>query len=148
MSSKGAVKESSVAGQIAKWALVLAIILALGIALDEFTAKSGDGEYRRTIWDRLTGKEPPPQGRAEVSVQLAQELCRQQVARSMGELFVRAHFDNRSSRYNRELKVHTIFLDLEVANGEQGVYGRCDVSAVERRILEYRVKGWSNPFWR
>lgn len=146
--SKGAVKESSAAGQTAKWALVLAIILALGIALDEFTANSGDGEYRRTIWDRITGQEPPPQGRAEVSVQLAQELCRQQVRQNLGEQFVRAHFDNRSSRYNEEMKVHTIFLDLEVASGEQGVYGRCDVSAVQRRILEYRVKGWSNPFWR
>ncbi|MFG1498309.1 hypothetical protein ABMA57_16870 [Saccharospirillum sp. HFRX-1] len=148
MSSKGAVKESSAASQIAKWALVLAFILALGIALDEFTANTGDGEYRLSIWDRITGKEPPKQGRAEVSVQLAQELCRQQVRQSLGEMFIRAHFDNRSSRYNQELKVHTIFLDLEVTSGESGVYGRCDVSAVDRRILEYRVKGWSNPFWR
>lgn len=148
MSSKGVVKESSVAGQVAKWALVLAFILALGIVLDEFTANNGMGEYRRSIWDIITGQEPPPQGRAEVSVQLAQELCRQQVRQTVGDMFIRAHFDNRSSRYNKELKVHTIFLDLEVTNGERGVYGRCDVSAVDRRILEYRVKGWNNLFWR
>lgn len=127
--------------------VVVALLVLAGIlAIEEMFASQGD--YRRTLWDRIVGRPDIPQGRAEVSIQLAQEVCRQKVIGDLGSSLLQASFDNRSSRYDPDYQVHTVFLDLEVA-GKRGedVYVRCDVSAVDRTIIEYRIKGWGNPFW-
>lgn len=137
----GRLKET-VAGCVA----VVVLLLAGSLAIEEMSASQGD--FRRTLWDRIVGRPDVPQGRAEVSIQLAQEVCRQKVVGDLGSSLLQASFDNRSSRYDPDFQVHTVFLDL-VVEGKRGedVYVRCDVSAVDRTIIEYRIKGWGNPFW-
>lgn len=122
------------------------MVLILVVVIDEMSASTGP--YRPTVLDRITGDVAVTEGRAEVSVQLAQSLCRQRVTREFGPDLLQVMFDNRSSRYNPEYKVHIVFLDLQI-NGESDadIYVRCIVSAVNRRIIEYRVQGWGNPFW-
>jgi hypothetical protein len=111
------------------------------MALEEIAA--GQGEYRRTLWDRITGKPAIPEGRALVSIQLAQEVCRQRVTERLGRELLQTSFDQRSSRYNTELQVHTIFLNLTIQGRERDdIYVRCDVSAVNRMILEFRLQNY------
>lgn len=125
--------------------VILLLVSAMAIALEEMAASRGD--YRRTIWDRLTGKPSVSSGQVHVGVQVAQEMCRQRVAKEMGPELLQASFDNRSSRYNENYKVHTVFLDLHIRNDDRDAYARCDVSAVERVILEFRIHGRGGFFW-
>ena len=138
-------KKQSVAGLISGMVVIVMLAGVMGVALEEMAAAKG--EYRRTLWDWLTGKPEVPEGRAQISIQLAQELCRQRVARQMGTQLQQASFDSRSSRYNEALQVHTVFLDLQIKNEERDIYARCDVSAVERTILEFRIRGMGGFFW-
>ncbi|GGX51345.1 hypothetical protein [Saccharospirillum salsuginis] len=138
-------KKQSVVGLVSGMVVIVLLAGAMGIALEEMAANKGD--YRRTLWDWLTGKPAIPEGRAQISIQLAQELCRQRVARQMGSQLQQAAFDSRSSRYNETLQVHTVFLDLQIRNEERDIYARCDVSAVERTILEFRIQGMGGFFW-
>ena len=138
--SKSKKNQKPFSGLLGGFVVIIAFVAAMGIALEEMAA--GEGEYRRTVWDRMTGKPAVPVGRAQVSVQLAVEICRQRV---VGQL---ANFDQRSSRYNTELQVHTVFLDLTLDGRERDdIYARCDVSAVNRLILEYRLQNYGNMFW-
>lgn len=133
-------------GLLGGFLVIVVFVAAMGIALEEMAA--GEGEYRRTVWDRLTGKPAVPVGRAQVSVQLAVEICRQRVAQQLGRELLQTSFDQRSSRYNTELQVHTVFLDLTLEGRErEDIYARCDVSAVNRLILEYRLQNYGNMFW-
>jgi len=121
-------------------ATVVVFIAGLIIFVDEYTAATG--EFRLTIWDRLQGRTVVPIGRGEVSQQLAIEICKQQARADFGRNLLQVDFDQRSSRYNEEIKVHTIFADLVIQDSERApIYIRCDISAVNREILEYRVKG-------
>jgi len=138
-------KKQSVVGLISGMVVIVLLAASMGVALEEMAANKG--MYRRTIWDWLTGKPAIPEGRAQISIQLAQELCRQRVARQLGGQLQQASFDSRSSRYNEALQVHTVFLDLQIKNDERDIYARCDVSAVERTILEFRIQGMGNIFW-
>lgn len=138
-------KQRSVLGLATGLSIVILLAAALGIALEEMAATQGD--YRRTVWDRITGKPEVPRGRTQISIQLAQELCRQRVASRMGNSLLQASFDSRSSRYNEAYQVHTVFLNLQVRNEDRDVYARCDVSAVERTILEFRIQGMGDFIW-
>jgi hypothetical protein len=97
------------------------------------------------IMDTLQGgsNEPAvPVGRADVSQQMAFVICKQQGQSQLGRNLLQVNFDQRSSRYNEDLKMHTIFADLIVKGSErEPIYIRCDISAVNRQILEYRIKG-------
>ncbi|MBU2865204.1 hypothetical protein QWZ13_12330 [Reinekea marina] len=126
--------------------IVIPIILALGftfamvLAVDEMVANQG--EYRPSVWDVLNGRGELPQGRAEVSQQVAIQVCKQEAIDSYGRDLMQTNFDKRSSRYNSELKVHTVFVNLRVKDQEDlDLYIRCDVSAVNRQMLETRIKG-------
>lgn len=121
--------------------LVVSIFLvALAIAIQEFVAANGD--FRVTVWDRLNGRGELPQGRAEVSQQVAIEVCKQKALGEFGRDLLLTKFDQRSSRYNGDLKVHTVFIDLTIRERERDpIYIRCDISAVNRTILESRVQG-------
>ncbi|MFQ3283275.1 hypothetical protein, partial [Reinekea sp.] len=100
------------------------------------------GDYRPTIWDILNGRGELPEGRAEVSQQVAIQVCKQEALNTYGRSLMQADFDDRSTRYNAELKVHTVFIDLRVKGQEKNdIYIRCDVSAVNRQLLEVRIKG-------
>lgn len=126
--------------------IIVLFVAVMGIALEEMAAD--EGEFRRTIWDRLTRKPAVPEGRAQVSLQLAVEICRQRVAGQLGRDLLQTSFDQRSSRYNTELQVHTVFLDITLQGRERDdIYARCDVSAVNRLILEYRLQNYGNRFW-
>lgn len=138
-------KKRPVLGLISGITIIVVLAGALGIALEEMAATQGD--YRRTVWDWLSGKPALPKGRTQISIQLAQELCRQRVARQMGSQLLQASFDSRSSRYNEQFQVHTVFLDLQIKNDNRDIYARCDVSAVERTILEFRIQGMGGFFW-
>lgn len=117
-------------------------IFGLIAGIDEFVAANSD--FRVTIWDRLNGRGDVPEGRAEVSQQLAIQICIQYGQSQFGRNLLQSRFDNFSSRYNADLKVHTIFLDLTIRDQERDeIYIRCDISAVNRMILESRVKGLS-----
>lgn len=125
--------------------LIPVLIITMIMLLEELA--SAQGEYRRTLWNRISGAPVPPQGRAEVSLQVAQEICRQEVASRLGGELIRATFDHRSSRYNQTYQVHTVFMDLEISGRERDdIYARCDVSAVQRQILEFRLHGYSGGF--
>jgi hypothetical protein len=125
--------------------LVPVLVATMVMLLEELASARGD--YRRTVWDRISGVPAPPQGQAEVSLQVAQELCRQETTGRLGSELIRASFDGRSSRYNPEFQVHTVFLDLTISGRErEDIYVRCDVSAVQRLILEYRLHGYSGGF--
>lgn len=147
MSKKGMRKKSFGSSRFAKFALVTSMIVILVVAIDEILVL--DGDFRRTLWDRMVGQAEVPQGRVEVSIQLAQEVCRQKVIRELGSSLIHASFDGRSSRYNPDYKVHTIFMNLQISGEKRDadIYARCDVSAVNRTIIEYRIQGWGNPFW-
>lgn len=139
-------KQRSWPGLLGGLSLIILFAAAMGIALEELS--TGEGEYRRTVWDRLTGQPAIPQGRTQVSVQLAVEVCRQRVAAQLGPELLQSSFDERSSRYNSHLQVHTVFLDLRVEGRERDdIYARCDVSAVNRLILEYRLQNYGSIFW-
>jgi hypothetical protein len=119
---------------------VIVFIAGLIIFVDEYSAATG--EFRLTIWDKLQGRTAVPIGRGEVSQQLAIEICKQQARVDFGRDLLQVDFDQRSSRYNMEIKVHTIFADLVIKDSERDpIYIRCDISAVNREILQYRVKG-------
>lgn len=121
---------------------IFVFTVGLIIAVEELV--SSEGEYRVTIWDRLNGRSELPTGNANVSQQLAIQVCYQQALSQFKRNLLQSRFDNRSSRYNQELKVHTIFLDLTIKGKERdSIYIRCDISAVNRMILEYRIKGLS-----
>ncbi|MEP4545880.1 MAG: hypothetical protein ABJ000_06855 [Saccharospirillum sp.] len=144
--SKSKKNQKPWSGLLGGFVVIVVFAAVMGIALEEMAA--GEGEYRRTVWDRLTGKPVVPVGRAQVSVQLAVEICRQRVARQLGRELLQSSFDQRSSRYNTELQVHTVFLDLTLEGRERDdIYARCDVSAVNRLILEYRLQNYGNMFW-
>ncbi|WP_127555299.1 hypothetical protein [Saccharospirillum alexandrii] len=144
--SKSKKNQKPFSGLLGGFVVIIAFVAAMGIALEEMAA--GEGEYRRTVWDRMTGKPAVPVGRAQVSVQLAVEICRQRVVGQLGRELLQANFDQRSSRYNTELQVHTVFLDLTLDGRERDdIYARCDVSAVNRLILEYRLQNYGNMFW-
>lgn len=148
MSKKGVQKKKSLgSSRFAQFVLVTSMIAALVMTVDEMLAL--DGDFRLTLWDRIAGKSEVPQGRVEVSIQLAQEVCRQKVIRELGSSLIQASFDGRSSRYNPDYKVHTIFMNLQISGEKRDadIYARCDVSAVNRTIIEYRIQGWGNPFW-
>ncbi len=138
-------KRRPLVGLIVGLVLILGLGLVMVIAVEEMAATKGD--YRRTIWDRISGKPSVSGDQIQVGVQLAQEMCRQRVAREVGPELMRASFDNRSSRYSEAYKVHTIFLDLQVKDSRNDVYARCDVSAVDRVILEFRIHGLGGFFW-
>ncbi|WP_196157821.1 hypothetical protein [Reinekea sp. G2M2-21] len=122
--------------------IVVGFAVGLGMAIDEFVASQG--VYRTTVWDLLNGRGELPTGRAEVSQQVAIEVCRQKASRELGRNLLLTRFDQRSSRYNGELKVHTVFINLTVKDHErEQVYIRCDISAVNRMIIESRIKGMS-----
>ncbi|MEJ2042568.1 MAG: hypothetical protein P8X74_07310 [Reinekea sp.] len=122
--------------------VVLAFVISMGIAIDEYVAAQGG--YRITLWDHITGHGDVPQGRAEVSQQVAIEVCRQRALSEFGRNLLLSKFDQRSSRYNNDLKVHTIFVNLTIKSKERDpIYIRCDISAVNRMILESRIKGLS-----
>jgi hypothetical protein len=117
---------------------VFSIGMVLGI--DEMIASQG--VYRTTLWDVLNGRGELPKGRAEVSQLVAVQVCKQLALDTYGRNLIQTDFDSRSSRYNGELKVHTIFVDLRVKGKEKSdMYIRCDVSAVNRQIIESRLKG-------
>ncbi|EAR08405.1 hypothetical protein MED297_16734 [Reinekea blandensis MED297] len=110
------------------------------MAIEEFVATNGS--YRVTIWDVLNGRGELPEGRAEVSQQVAIEVCRQKASAEFGRNLLLTRFDQRSSRYNPELKVHTVFINLTIKGSERDpIYIRCDISAVNRMIIESRIKG-------
>ena len=122
--------------------VVIAFVIGMGMAVDEYVASQGG--YRITLWDHITGHDKVPQGRAEVSQQVAIEVCRQRALSEFGRNLLLSKFDQRSSRYNNELKVHTIFVNLTIKDKERDpIYIRCDISAVNRMILESRIKGLS-----
>lgn len=120
--------------------VIVAFVIGLALAIEEFVATNGT--YRVTIWDVLNGRGELPDGRAEVSQQVAIEVCRQKASGEFGRNLLMTRFDQRSSRYNPELKVHTVFINLTVKGAERDpIYIRCDISAVNRMIIESRVKG-------
>lgn len=122
--------------------VVVSFAVALGMAIEEFVASQG--VYRTTIWDVLNGRGELPNGRAEVSQQVAIEVCRQKALSEFGRNLLLSKFDQRSSRYNSELKVHTVFINLTIKDKErEPIYIRCDISAVNRMIIESRIKGMS-----
>ncbi len=144
--SKSKKKQKPWSGLLSGFIVIVLFVAAMAIALEEMAA--GEGEFRRTVWDRMTGKPAVPEGRAQVSLQLAVEICRQRVAGQLGTELLQSSFDQRSSRYNTELQVHTVFLDLTLQGRERDdIYARCDVSAVNRLILEYRLQNYGNMFW-
>lgn len=144
--SKNQKKQRPWSGLLSGFMIILVLAGAMAIALEELAAD--EGEFRRTIWDRLTGKPAVPVGRAQVSVQLAVEVCRQRVAGQLGSQLLQSSFDQLSSRYNTEMQVHTVFLDLILQGRERDdIYARCDVSAVNRLILEFRIQNYGNMFW-
>ena len=120
--------------------VVVSFAIALAMSIEEFVASQG--VYRTTIWDVLNGRGELPSGRAEVSQQVAIQVCKQKAITEFGRNMLLARFDQRSSRYNPELKVHTIFVNLTIKEKERDpIYIRCDISAVNRMIIESRVKG-------
>lgn len=120
--------------------VVIIFTFAMVISIDEMLASQGD--YRPTIWDILNGRGELPEGRAEVSQQVAIQVCKQEALNSYGRNLMQTDFDGRSTRYNEELKVHTVFIDLRIKGQEErDIYIRCDVSAVNRQLLEVRIKG-------
>jgi hypothetical protein len=122
--------------------VVVSFAITLGLAIEEFVASQG--VYRTTIWDVLNGRGELPNGRAEVSQQVAIEVCRQKALSEFGRNLLLSKFDQRSSRYNSELKVHTVFINLTIKDKErEPIYIRCDISAVNRMIVESRIKGMS-----
>ncbi len=126
---------------ILPWVVVVIFAVGMGVAVDEYVASQSS--YRITVWDRFVGRDEVPQGRAEVSQQLAIQICRQKAASEFGRNLLMSKFDQRSSRYNKELKVYTVFVNLTIKNKErEAIYIRCDISAVNRMILESRVKGF------
>ena len=138
-------KKNSLKGVLIGFGLIPVLVITMIMLLEELSRAQGD--YRRTLWDRVSGAPAPPQGRAEVSLQVAQEICRQEVARRLGSELIRANFDSRSSRYNQGYQVHTVFLNLEISGRERDdIYARCDISAVQRQILEFRLHGYSGGF--
>lgn len=138
-------KKNSIKGVLIGVVLIPVLVLTMIMLLEELSRAQGD--YRRTLWDRISGSPAPPQGQAEVSLQVAQEICRQEVARRLGGELIRASFDSRSSRYNPSYQVHTVFLNVEVSGRErEDIYARCDISAVQRQILEFRLHGYSGGF--
>lgn len=139
-------KQSRAMQWVKRTVVVGSLVFVLVVVIEEMVLP--DLEFRRTLWDRMVGRAEVPQGRAEVSVQLAQEVCRQKVFSELGDSLIHASYDGRSSRYNPEYKVHTIFMNLQISGEDSDdIYARCDVSAVNRRIIEYRIQGWGNPFW-
>lgn len=122
------------------FAFVVVFAVGLALAIEEFVASQGD--FRVTIWDVLNGRGELPEGRAEVSQQVAIEICKQKALSDLGRSLLLTKFDQRSSRYSAELKVHTVFINLTLKDRErEPIYIRCDISAVNRTILESRVKG-------
>jgi ABC-type uncharacterized transport system ATPase subunit len=120
--------------------VVVSFAVALAMSIEEFVASQG--VYRTTIWDVLNGRGELPNGRAEVSQQVAIEVCKQKALAEFGRNMLMAKFDQRSSRYNPELKVHTVFVNLTIKEKERDpIYIRCDISAVNRMIVESRIKG-------
>ncbi|WP_040556728.1 hypothetical protein [Reinekea blandensis] len=120
--------------------IIAAFVVGLAMAIEEFVATNGS--YRVTIWDVLNGRGELPEGRAEVSQQVAIEVCRQKASAEFGRNLLLTRFDQRSSRYNPELKVHTVFINLTIKGSERDpIYIRCDISAVNRMIIESRIKG-------
>jgi len=120
--------------------IIFILVGGLGLAIEEFVVSNG--EFRTTLWDGMNGRGEIPKGRAEVSQQVAIQICKQQALQHFGRNLLLGKFDQRSSRYNKDLKVHTIFVDLTVKEKErEPIYIRCDISAVNRMIIESRVKG-------
>lgn len=120
--------------------IVSVFTFAMYIAVEELL--SSQGEYRVTIWDILNGRGEVPEGRAEVSTQVAIQVCKGVAQQQMGPGLIQADFDQRSSRYSEQYKVHTIFLDLRIRGRDnEDLYIRCDISAVNRVLLESRVQG-------
>lgn len=137
-----AVKKSKIKTIVIPIFLALGFTFAMVIAVDEMLANRGRGEYRPTLWDVLNGRGELPDGRAEVSQQVAIQVCKQEAIDTYGRDLMQTNFDGRSSRYNAELKVHTVFVNLRVKDQEGlDLYIRCDVSAVNRQMLETRIKG-------
>lgn len=122
--------------------LVIVALFTFGmyVAVEELISRQGD--YRVTMWDILNGRGELPDGRAEVSTQVAIQVCKGVAQQQLGPRLIQADFDQRSSRYSEELKVHTVFLDLRVrGRDDEDLYIRCDISAVNRMVLESRVQG-------
>lgn len=120
--------------------VVVAFSFAMYVAVEELL--SSQGEYKVTIWDILNGRGELPQGRAEVSTQVAIQVCKGLAQQQFGTGLIQADFDQRSTRYSEQYKVHTIFLDLRVRGRDnEDLYIRCDISAVNRVVLESRVQG-------
>ena len=122
--------------------VIVVFVGGLGIFIDDYVASQGD--YRVTLLDILNGRGELPEGRAEVSQQVAIEICRQRALSELGRDLLQTRFDQRSSRYASDKKVHTVFINLVIKGKErEPMYIRCDISAVNRMILESRIKGQS-----
>jgi hypothetical protein len=117
---------------------VLSVVLF--IAIDETMV--GQDSYRASIWDKIRGRDVQlPEGRAQYSQQVLIQVCKNVAIDSFGRDLIQSDFDKRASRYNAETKVHTIFMDLRIKNrGNVDIYIRCDISAVNRQVLESRIK--------
>lgn len=125
--------------------VVMVFLVGMVLAIEEYLASQGT--YKVTIWDRLSGNSEVPEGRAEVSQQVASQLCKNVALKTHGRNLLQSKFDERATRYNPDLKVHTIFIDLTLKGRErESIYIRCDISAVNRQILESRIKGGNRGF--
>jgi hypothetical protein len=135
-----AVKKSKFRTVVIPLVVVVSFAVGLAMSIEEFVASQGD--FRTTIWDVLNGRGELPEGRAEVSQQVAIQVCKQKALSEFGRNLLLTRFDQKSSRYNAEKKVHTVFVNLTIKEKErEPIYIRCDISAVNRMIIESRVKG-------
>lgn len=134
-------KKTKGSGSVSKVIVTLVMIVAVlsaFISIEEVMSLEGD--YRVTLWDRMNGRGDVPKGRSQVSQQVAVQICRQQSLSLFGRNLLSTRFDQRSSRYTQDLKVHSIYLDLVIKDRErEEIFIRCDVSAVNRDVLKYRI---------
>jgi len=82
----------------------------------------------------------------QVDINLTQpqalQICIAQAREDYGVDMLQATFDQQSSRFNIAEKTFTIFADLVIRGVErEPAYIRCEVSAVNRKIEDYRIKG-------
>ncbi|MFT5008622.1 MAG: hypothetical protein ACI868_001317 [Granulosicoccus sp.] len=85
-------------------------------------------------------------GKYPVDINLTQpqalKVCLGQAREDYGDNILQSTFDQQSSRFNVSENTFTIFADLVIKGMErEPAYIRCEVSAKNREILDYRIKG-------
>ncbi len=128
-----------------EWLVVLAaaigvMIFSVAITYVATRLNPEPGDTRTLVGRLLNQPIPEVRTPAEIPLQTAYQNCRARIMSDVGDEVQSISFDNRASRYNGEEGFYQVFMNVYFLTSRQSVYSRCNVSATNGQILEYRLR--------